>query len=322
MKKIKSFMIFGFIISLFSCATTVTYKTNRPAAYDLNCARSILIESVITPRFNSYGVNNDDSKLAGYMENALAKEFRDYNYYTVYTSRDRRVEPDVYLDGEILFIDVTDNESRKQIENPDYIPPTKGERRVEKRGSNINTTEKYIYQYSYQREVHMCVRLTYVDAYTEKEIFSQEYDYVEKSYSVNSKSDLPSVYDLLYRHIDSIVSDIAYYVHPHAVTCKITLLENETKDKELDRAEDLADKGQLGQSYQIYKEYYDSTGLFFTGYNAALLQQAMGNLKQAKTEMEKVYKESGDTRALDALSVINAEVESNSKFEKQQAQRR
>ena len=44
------------------------------------------------------------------------------------------------------------------------------------------------------------------------------------------------------------------------------------------------------------------------GYNAAVLQLALGNLNTAKEIMEELYNKSFDKRAVDALSDINNEI--------------
>ena len=118
------------------------------------------------------------------------------------------------------------------------------------------------------------------------------------------------------------VDDVLYAIQPYQETCSVTLLEDETKNDDLKRADKLADKGQLVDSYRIFKRVYDQSGYFVAGYNAALLQLAMGNLSQAKAEMQDVYKTSGDQRARDYIDYIDKEIQSAQRLQKQDAARR
>ena len=73
-------------------------------------------------------------------------------------------------------------------------------------------------------------------------------------------------------------------------------------------ADKLAKKNCITESYDEFIRIYRETELFEAGYNAAVLQLALGNLNTAKEIMEELYNKSFDKRALDALSDINNEI--------------
>lgn len=307
---------------LTGCATTVTYKVDRPADLDLNGARSIAIESVIVPSYSRYSSKGDDTVVAQYIENTLAKRINQGGYYTVYTSRDRRSNADVYFDAEIVVFEVNDSSRQVKVENPNYIPLKPGERRVEKRGSNINTTEKYIYETRYTRKVHFVMNYSFINGINDKTIATKQCEFTKSSSETTDKSSLSDPIDLLRYDLNCLVDDVLYAIQPYQETCSVTLLEDETKSEDMKQADKLADKGQLVDSYRIFKRVYDQSGYFVAGYNAALLQLAMGNLSQAKAEMQDVYKTSGDQRARDYIDYIDKEIQSAQRLQKQDAARR
>lgn len=307
---------------LTGCATTVTYKVDRPADLDLNGARSIAIESVIVPSYSRYSSKGDDTVVAQYIENTLAKRINQGGYYTVYTSRDRRSNADVYFDAEIVVFEVNDSSRQVKVENPNYIPLKPGERRVEKRGSNINTTEKYIYETRYTRKVHFVMNYSFINGINDKTIATKQCEFTKSSSETTDKSSLSDPIDLLRYDLNCLVDDVLYAIQPYQETCSVTLLEDETKSEDMKQADKLADKGQLVDSYRIFKRVYDQSGYFVAGYNAALLQLAMGNLSQAKAEMQDVYKASGDQRARDYIDYIDKEIQSAQRLQKQDAARR
>lgn len=307
---------------LTGCATTVTYKVDRPADLDLNGARSIAIESVIVPSYSRYSSKGDDVVVAQYIENTLAKRINQGGYYTVYTSRDRRSNADVYFDAEIVVFEVNDSSRQVKVENPNYIPLQPGERRVEKRGSNINTTEKYIYETRYTRKVHFVMKYSFINGINDKTIATKQCEFTKSSSETTDKSSLSDPIDLLRYDLNCLVDDVLYAIQPYQETCSVTLLEDETKSEDMKQADKLADKGQLVDSYRIFKRVYDQSGYFVAGYNAALLQLAMGNLSQAKAEMQDVYKASGDQRARDYIDYIDKEIQSAQRLQKQDAARR
>ncbi len=316
---------FGVVLSAFvltGCATTVSYKVDRPADLDLNGARSIAIESVIVPSYSRYSSSGDDTRVAQYIEDTLNRRITSGGYFTVYTARDRRANADVYFDAEIIVFEVNDTSRQVRIENPNYVPLKPGEKRVEKRGSNINTTEKYIYETRWQRKLHFVMRYSFVNGINDKTIATKQCEFTKTSSEVTDKSDLSTPLDLLRYDINGFVDDVLYAIQPYQETCSVTLLEDETKNDDLKQADKLADKGQLIDSYKIYKRVYDETGYFVAGYNAALLQLALGNLSQAKSEMEKVYKASGDKRAAEYIDYIDKEIQSAQRLKRQDAARR
>lgn len=321
--KIKKFLGLLALSCLFiGCATTVKYKVTRPAELDLNGASSIGIENVIVPSYSHYSSNGDDTRVAQFVEESLARKIESHGYFTVYTSRDRRANPDIYFDAEIVVFEVNDTSRQVKVENPDYVPVKEGERRVERRGTGKNTTDKYLYEYRYQRKVHFVMKYSFVDGYTDKVIATRQCEFTEKSSEYDRTSDLPSSFDLLKSDINRVTDDVLYAIQPYYETCSFDLLEDETKNEDLKQADKLADKGELGESYRIYKRVYDQNGYFVAGYNAAMLQIALGNLSQARYEMEKVYAASGDSRARDALDFIDKEIASEQKLKKQDAKRK
>ena len=166
------------------------------------------------------------------------------------------------------------------------------------------------------------MRYSFINGINDKTIATKQCEFTKTSSEKDNKSDLPTPLDLLRYDINGFVDDVLYAIQPYQETCSVTLLEDETKNDDLKQADKLADKGQLVESYRIYKRVYDETGYFVAGYNAALLQLALGNLSQAKSEMTAVYNASGDKRARDYIDHIDQEIQSAQRLQKQDAARR
>ena len=141
---------------------------------------------------------------------------------------------------------------------------------------------------------------------------SSKYDY---------KNDLPSPYYLIESDIRSASRKILQELQPYTVTKTITLLETKTKDKALKErmkaADELAKNSMLEKSCNSFLTIYEETGLVEAGYNAAILQEAMGNLSEAEALMTKVYNANPDSRVAKGLADIQYEIRQAEKLKKQ-----
>ena len=102
---------------------------------------------------------------------------------------------------------------------------------------------------------------------------------------------------------------------PHTETLSLTLLKS--KDKDMKAAEKLAHKGQLVSARKEYQYIYKKDQLFEAGYNAALLYEAMEEYEAALELMQKVWKDSGDTRAKEKIRELEKEVEAAERLRNQ-----
>lgn len=326
MKKRISFysIIICFCFMFLSCATTVNVKLTRPAHLDLNGARTIAIlpikpcayykeyntslgmEILINSFYQIFDIRDPDEQLAiDSLRTQIERGLLDSPYIKLVSSdavenakRKGYLNPaDVYLTGEVTYFDVSDSKSE--------------ERKLVKAAKGDQKAEYEIVRY-WKRTAYFNFKYQVVDSSTDKVISFDEIRMEETSSRYESKSSLPGTYTLLESDIRYAAKRILQELQPYVVTKSIKLLEVKTKDKELKArmkaADELAENNQINTASAEFQKIYEETGIVEAGYNAAILQEALGNLSIAETMMEKVYLQNPDSRVAKGLSDIRNEI--------------
>lgn len=326
MKKRISFysIIICFCFMFLSCATTVNVKLTRPAHLDLNGARTIAIlpikpcayykeyntslgmEILINSFYQIFDIRDPDEQLAiDSLRTQIERGLLDSPYIKLVSSdavenakRKGYLNPaDVYLTGEVTYFDVSDSKSE--------------ERKLVKAAKEDQKAEYEIVRY-WKRTAYFNFKYQVVDSSTDKVISFDEIRMEETSSRYESKSSLPGTYTLLESDIRYAAKRILQELQPYVVTKSIKLLEVKTKDKELKArmkaADELAENNQINTASAEFQKIYEETGIVEAGYNAAILQEALGNLSIAETMMEKVYLQNPDSRVAKGLSDIRNEI--------------
>jgi len=307
-----------------SCATTVNVKLTRPAHLDLNGARTIAIlpikpcayykeyntslgmEILINSFYQIFDIRDPDEQLAiDSLRTQIERGLLDSPYIKLVSSdavenakRKGYLNPaDVYLTGEVTYFDVSDSKSE--------------ERKLVKAAKGDQKAEYEIVRY-WKRTAYFNFKYQVVDSSTDKVISFDEIRMEETSSRYESKSSLPGTYSLLESDIRYAAKRILQELQPYVVTKSIKLLEVKTKDKELKArmkaADELAENNQINTASAEFQKIYEETGIVEAGYNAAILQEALGNLSIAETMMEKVYLQNPDSRVAKGLSDIRNEI--------------
>ena len=335
MKKhvIKFFSIILLSLLFISCATTVNVNLTRPAKLDLNGAKTIAVLPVKPyAYYREYDVNfgvhilintfyqlfeitdpDEDAvirKLRSSIENGLAKS----PYIKLIDSAEveralkrKYLNPaDVYLTGEIAYFDVKDipYEEKKLI-----TPATED--------------TKAVYQIItwWQRYVKLVFRYQIIDSSNDCVISYQEIKCDNCSVSYENRYRLPSAYRIIEDRVDYAAKSILKELQPDTVAKSSMRLESETKEKLLKErmkaADTLAENYNLADSQKAFTQLYEETGLIEAGYNAAILEAAMGNLSVAEALMQKLYERYPDPRVAKGLSDIRYEIEQAERLNKQ-----
>ena len=307
-----------------SCATTVNVKLTRPAHLDLNGARTIAIlpikpcayykeyntslgmEILINSFYQIFDIRDPDEQLAiDSLRTQIERGLLDSPYIKLVSSdavenakRKGYLNPaDVYLTGEVTYFDVSDSKSE--------------ERKLVKAAKGDQKAEYEIVRY-WKRTAYFNFKYQVVDSSTDKVISFDEIRMEETSSRYESKSSLPGTYSLLESDIRYAAKRILQELQPYVVTKSIKLLEVKTKDKDLKArmkaADELAENNQINTASAEFQKIYEETGIVEAGYNAAILQEALGNLSIAETMMEKVYLQNPDSRVAKGLSDIRNEI--------------
>lgn len=330
---LKSILLALCFFMFFSCATTVNVRLTRPAQLDLNGARTIAVlpfkpgqyyveydtslgkTILINTFYQIFDIKNPDEQLAlESLRTQIERGLLDSPYIKLVSSDsvERALKrgilnpADVYLTGEVSFFDVSDHRG----EEKKLIKPETDEHKAE-----------YAFIPYWVREVTFNFRYQVVDSSSEKVIAYNEYRCNVSSSRYESKKALPAAYSLLESDIKTAARKILRELQPYAVTKSIKLLESKTKDKSLKErmkaADKMAEDSMLEQASSEFTKIYEETGLIEAGYNAAILQEALGNLSKSEGMMTEVYQRNPDARVAKGLDDIRYEISQANRLKKQ-----
>ena len=309
----KQLFIFSMVLSallMVSCATSVSYKVERPAELDLNGANSISVLPFQDMDYNGsyvfglfwFDYTTNAQKAADYLTDRLTMDILNSNYLQVVPSQSvqaaiaskKTVPCDVYLTGYI---------SRYET----HVEPTK------------HTDDDGNVTYTFKRYVSCRVTYQIMDAATNRIISYKSKDMFANSSSYSHEYDLPRSYTLLESDLRSLSSKIMKEIQPYTVTVSVSLMEDKSKEKDenFKYADSLAKKGLYEQAEEKFMEIYRTSGKYEAGYNAARLMQVQGKLDDALELMTKLYNATGDKKAFNAKSQIQNEINLSNKLQSQ-----
>ena len=325
--------LISLLFTLVSCATTVNVNLTRPANLDLNGAKTIAVlpikpyayyreydtslgtEILINTFYQMFEITDPDEDAAiralqGTIESGLMQS----PYISLVSAAEVQraqekgyINPaDVYLTGEIAYFNISDSAT----ETKKLIKPAEGNRKAE-----------YEFIKTWNRKVECIFRYQVVDSGTNKVLSYREIKCNDEAYNYEHKRDLPSAYSIIESEVKYAGKKILKELQPYVVTKSIKLLETKTKDKVLKErfksAEKLADNGLIKDSINAFTKIYEETDLMEAGYNAAILQEALGNLSVAEKMMMEVYERHPDSKVVKGLSDIRYEIGQAERLNKQ-----
>ena len=325
--------LISLLFTLVSCATTVNVNLTRPANLDLNGAKTIAVlpikpyayyreydtslgtEILINTFYQMFEITDPDEDAAiralqGTIESGLMQS----PYISLVSAAEvlraqnkGYINPaDVYLTGEIAYFNIDDSitETKKKVKEAE------GNRKAE-----------YEFIKTWNRKVECIFRYQVVDSGTNKVLSYREISCNDEVHNYEHKRDLPSAYSIIESEVKYAGRKILKELQPYVVTKSIKLLQTKTKDKELKErfkaAEKLADNGLVKESSAAFTKIYNETDLVEAGYNAAILQEALGNLSVAEKMMIEVYNKNPDNRVAKGLSDIRYEIQQAERLNKQ-----
>ena len=328
------FITMTFCLTLFSCASTVKVKLTRPAELDLKGARTIAVLPIAP--YNYYKQYNDLSLGQEILVNLFYQIFKinDPDEQQIIDNLYSRVEHGLLSSPYIKLVssDSVETAIRKNTLNPadvyligqvSYFSQkwVTSEKKKEVKAAKDNQLAEYIIVKYYRREVEFHFNYQIVDSATNKIIASDQYRCTVSSYNFEDKKEVPSAYSLLESDIKKAAEKILHQLQPYVETKSIKLLETKTKDKILKErmkaADKLAKDSYLQSASQEFTRIYEDTDLIEAGYNAAILQEALGNLSLAEKMMEELYQAHPDSRVAKGLSDIRYEITQAKKLQKQ-----
>lgn len=334
-KKWTELIILGVLSFLFfSCATTVNVNFKRPAKLDLNGAKTIAVlpfkpykyykksdsssigtRIIVDAFYQIFDVRDTDEKLSiDYLHTQIEKGLINSPYIKLVSSdsveqaiKKGTLNPaDVYLVGQVSYYDVDDNrhEERKLV-----------------KAATEDTLAEYEIVTSWKRSVILDFKYQIVDSSTQRIIAADEYRCEGTSSSYDSKTSLPSAYSIVKSDLGDLAALILRQLQPYTVTKSITLLELKTKDKALKKrmkaASEIASNHKLAEASEEFTKIYQETDVVEAGYNAAILQEALGNLSRAESMMSDLYNSHPDKRVANGLEDIQYEIRQAKRLQNQ-----
>ena len=324
MKKSKALFTAAFCSLLsaviLSCSTTVPVKVKRPAKLDMQGAQTLAVlpfqpryvdvtlsQSNVRSLYSSSYSNDKDyrdkEEICSNITYALESTLASTEYYELQNSarvkvaleRGTEIPADAYIYGYISDYTCSD--------------VLKNKKEVETEGA-----EPLYYRY-------VKARITYqiIKASTNRVIASDYYT-LEGDGSIvdKNRNRLETPYQILKSDINSMVITIGKQIQPYYETIHLSLLSDKTKNPEMKVADTLAEKGYIEQAQQKFEQIYREDGNFAAGYNSALLLEAMGELDEAKMQMEELVNITGNKQAIKALQNIEYELKQRERLQTQE----
>lgn len=328
-KYTKFLLIFTFAIILSSCATTVRYTTTRPAKLDLNGAKTISVlsfkpyayfnkrndargvEVFINTFFEIFDrVGPEEKEALEYLKDYIEEGLISSPYIDLVSSsavhnaikNGYLIPADVYLTGEVTYFNISD---KKETERIVIKHEDENEDEDDHRGRR---KEEYRYVDYFTRYVNFDFKYEVVDSSTNKIISYDKVSISRCSSRYERPRDLPDAFSLIKSDVRYAANKILKELQPYKVSLSVELLKDKSKNPDMKNADKLAKDYHIEESYKQFSRIYNETGLFEAGYNAAVLQEALGNLSVAEKEMLDLYNKSNDSRAYEALEDIRYEI--------------
>ncbi|MBP5576435.1 MAG: tetratricopeptide repeat protein [Treponema sp.] len=303
MKKTFAFILASFILfaTFLSCTTTVSGEFERPAGLDMNGARSIAVldftvqdnwnADIWQRRNNYYRKERDKDQIVNYLTRGLESRISKEGYLSIASPveaekalRYRTTPPcDAYVSGSI----------------------THYEDRIDHRVREDDDGKERVY---FIRRVSFTLTYSILDANTGKELGYKRFNASGSSYEAERRRDLPDPISIVRSDLDSSLREMTRYISPYKEREYYSLIKDK-KNETLQKAYKLASDGNTEEALKIYSEYYEASGSYKAGYNAAMILQSQGKLDEAKKLLDDVYQRNQDGKIRNALRNLNSELD-------------
>ena len=282
---------------LTSCATSVSFPVERPAEIDSRGATSIAIlpfSSGNMGRFH-YNFGTDTKIIANYIQEQFQNRILRSGFFTLVSSQGLPNKSGLSSSFSDLHIQGNIYNFSNRVEK---IP--------------VETEDKKKKLYLYKRKVTLSVKYEVVYSKTNEILYSTTQHIEEESSEYASSREVPSFFSLISSDLSGRINTIAKKLMPYTTTRHLSLLKYKTKDPEIKEALDTAHKLTKQRLYPLaqsaFMNMYQQQGIFEAGYNAALLLEVTGQLKEAEVLMHQLFVTTNNKKAEKALQEIQKEI--------------
>ena len=286
------------LLSLTSCATSIRFPVDRPAEIDSKGANSIAVLPFSSGNMLPFYFNHSsDSKvIMNHIQEQFQSQLLRSGFFTLVAAHDlpkdgkpsTNAAYDLYIYGSIY--NFSNNVEKVLVESED----------------------KKKKEYVFKRKVSLSVKYQVVYTKTEEILYTTTQHIEEESTEYASPKEVPDFFSLVESDLNSRINSIVKKLAPYTTTKKVSLLKSKSKDEPtkeaMKAAQQLAKDGFYPQAQKAYMNIYEQQGIFEAGYNAALLLEATGKLKEAEELMSQLLFFTSNKEASKALQEIQQEI--------------
>ncbi len=310
---------------LTSCQTEVETKIERPATLDVKNSTSVAVmpfkgsaEMAKLLDDGTYNVTlyrnidsltsnplkvDDEQRIMNAITEALINDFEKTGRFSVVPSRyvtqaeasGKKAPADLIVTGGLTYFGTALQNEQRQT--------------TDKKGGNARRTTYY------WRDITISVLYSVLDTKTNTLLDNREAKYTLSSEPTTERGFVPEAADMAIAKVKELSKSIVKDFLPYTEDVALTLLFH--KDTEMKTASTNAQLGKIDLAIDQYERLYDRKGYFEAGYNKAVLLQARGDLDEAYSLMQEVYRRYNNDKAKKALTVLEREISSKDKLKTQ-----
>lgn len=326
------------VLVLVSCETSVSIVYNQPSEINMGSYRNVAVASTVPfkgmtkPPFFVRAIDVDafwDTYITSSYDTSISEKSAKYATKKLVATLEKsgffNVTPpektDVMLNSSVVGVSTVDalknnnidaviipkitslsiNEfiQSKKIVETDY-----NKKDAQGNPTKVTKTVYYLYQ-----NVDLGFSYTIIDAKTQNVVAVKNFNSSDsRSYEVDKYGFLaPDPYSMIQTMIDSYQGYISKQLVPTKARKNVSLMANKPKVEELKVAYKAAEDGYTSRAAELFLREYNATGHIPSGYNAALLTAAVGDIDGAielLNEMSLKYSNSDVEKLLSNLVII------------------
>ena len=340
--KTKNLSVFIVLIAIMllaiSCSTGVSIVYNQPAEINMGSYRNLAVASTVpfkgmaNPPFfvraidldafwdtyitSSYDVSINE-KVAKYATNKLVATLEKSGFFNVTYPE----KTDVLLNASVLGVSASEALAKNNIDAViipkitslsinEFIQSQKitetDYSKKDKDGNPVKVTKTVYYLY---QNVDLGFSYTIIDAKTQSVVAIKNFNSSDsRSYQVDKYGFFaPDPYSMIQVMIDSYQRHIVKQLVPTTARKTVSLMANKPKVESLKVAYKAAEEGYTSRAAELFAREYEVSGHLPSGYNAALLIAATGDLERSielLRELSQKYSSSDVEKLLSNILVI------------------
>ena len=315
-----SFLIFFAAVLVFAgCKTVVPVRIIRPAEIDLSSFDAVVVlpfEKTGTDSYNNSGSKSLHSKYTPFdpvfSDSKDIQKIKDY----ICSEFSNQIKESTYL--KTMALEKLRNESAKTV----YILGSliSYESSIDSYKTDKQIGGKLVSIPTFKKTLNFSLVLNFIDDLeTKHSVYTVNQDVRVSSVECEDKYELPDDFTLAKRNIDAFVAKTMRSIQPYDSVKKLTLMYH--NDAEMRKAAYFAKEEYFTVALERYSVLFETKGYYEAGYNAAVLQEVVGNLEAAKQmilELEKRFTDKKNSkRTASALAEIETEISYSETLKKQ-----